>query len=140
MTINNYGNLTVCWNDKVSEDYAWKVATTVLAMEGIDEDTYGVVFNKDERAIELEDYPDSYLEDSLRNVQNALPHDVWLEGNLEYYGDYDGWIHVTRDGVETGDKSSEDLHYASDKTLIEMLKKRGYKVTKVKKTKKGKQQ
>lgn len=34
------------------------------------------------------------------------------------------------------DKSSEDLHYASDKTLIEALKKRGYKVTKVKKGKK----
>ena len=138
MTINNYGNLMVCWNDKVSEDYAWKVATAALAEEGIDEDEYGVAFNRKERAIELDDYPGSFLEDSLRNVQKAIGPNVWLEGNLEYYGDYDGWIDVTRDGVESGDKSSEDLHYAHDKTLVEILEKRGYKVTKTKKTKKGK--
>ena len=138
MTINNYGNLMVCWNDRVSEDYAWKVATTALAMEGIDEDEYGVAFNKNERAIELDGYPGSSFEDSLRNVLNALPRDVWLEGNLEYYGDYDGWIEVTRDGVESGDKSSEDLHYATDKALIGILRKRGYTVTKKKKSKKGK--
>ena len=132
MTINNYGTLKVCWSDKVSEDYAWKVATVALAEEGIDEDGYGVAFNRNELAIELEDYPESYLEDSLRNVQNTIGPSVWLEGNLEYYGDYDGWIDVTRDGVESGDKSSEDLHYADDSTLIKILEKRGYKVTKKK--------
>lgn len=137
MTINNYGTLTVCWNDKVSEDYAWKVATAALAEEGIDEDEYGVAFNRKERSIELEDYPESYFEDSLRNVQKAIGPNVWLEGTMEYYGDYDGWIDVTRDGVESGDKSSEDLHYASDKELIDILKKRGYTVTKTKKPKKG---
>ena len=133
MTINNYGNLMVCWNDKVSEDYAWKAATAALAEEGIDENEYGVTFNRKECAIELEDYPGSSLEDSLRNVQNAIGPNVWLEGNLNYYGDYDGWIDVTRDGVESGDKSSEDLHYADDRTLIDILKKRGYTVTKKKK-------
>lgn len=139
MTINNSGTLMVCWNDKVSEDYAWKSATAALAEEGIDEDEYGVAFNRKERAIELEDYPGSSLEDYLRNVQSAIGPNVWLEGNLEYYGDYDGWIDVTRDGVESGDKSSEDLHYADDATLIEMLEKRGYTVTKAKKSsKKGK--
>ena len=61
MTENNYGTLMVCWNDKVSEDYAWKVATAALAEEGIDEDEYGVTFNRNERAIELEDYPGSSL-------------------------------------------------------------------------------
>ena len=132
MTINNYGNLMVCWNDKVSEDYAWKAATAFLAEEGIDDNEYGVTFNRKECAIELEDYPGSSLEDSLRNVQNAIGPNVWLEGNLEYCGDYDGWIDVTRDGVESGDKSSEDLHYADDSTLIKILEKRGYKVTKKK--------
>lgn len=133
MTINNYGNLMVCWNDKVSEDYAWKAATAALGEEGFDENDYGVIFNRKECAIELEDYPGSYLEDSLRNVQNAIGPNVWLEGNLNYYGDYDGWIDVTRDGVESGDKSSEDLHYANDATLIEILEKRGYTVAKKKK-------
>ena len=137
MTINNCGTLMVCWNDKVSEDYAWKVATTALAEEGIDEDEYGVVFNRKECAIELGDYPGSYLDSDLQSVQDAIGPNVWLEGNLEYYGDYDGWIDVTRDGVESGDKSSEDLHYADDATLIKMLEERGYKVTKAK-AKKGK--
>lgn len=136
MTINNSGTLMVCWNDKVSENYAWKAATEALAEEGIDEGEYGVAFNRKKCAIELEDYPCSSLEDSLRNVQNAIGPNVWLEGNLSYCGDYDGWIDVTRDGVQSGDKSSEDLHYATDETLIEMLEKRGYKVTKVKKSKK----
>lgn len=139
MTINNYGTLMVCWNDKVSEDYAWKAATAALAEEGVGENEYGVTFNKKECAIELEDYPDSSLADSLSNVHNAIGPNVWLEGNLEYCGDYDGWIDVSRDGVESGDKSSEDLHYADDRTLIDILKKRGYKVTKSKKpNKKGK--
>ena len=66
-------------------------------------------------------------------MQNAIGPNVWLEGNLEYYGDYDGWIDITRDGVESGDKSSEDLHYANDRTLIEILEERGYTVTKKKK-------
>ena len=132
MTISNDGALKVCWNDRVSKDYAWKVATAALAEEGIDEDEYGVVLLKTECAIDLNDYPESSLEDSLRNVQKAIGPNVWLEGNLEYYGDYDGWIDVTRDGVESGDKSSEDLHYVDDATLIEMLEKRGYKVTKKK--------
>ena len=139
MTINNYGTLFVCWSDKVEKDYAWKAATAFLAEEGIDKDDYGVNFNRDECAIEFEDYPGSSLEDYLRNVQNAIGPNVWLEGNLEYYGDYDGWIDVTRDGVESGDKSSHDLHYADDRTLIELLEKRGYTVTKAKKpNKKGK--
>ena len=133
MTVNNYGTLMVCWNDKLSEDYAWKAATAALEEEGFDESEYGVIFNRKECAIELEDYPGSYLEDSLRNAQNAIGPNVWLEGNLSYYGDHDGWIDVTRDGVESGDKSSEDLHYANDATLIDILKKRGYTVTKKKK-------
>ena len=137
MTIKNYGTLMVCWNDKVSENYAWNVATAALEEEGIDKDEYGVTFNRKERSIELEDYPESGLESTLQNVQNAIGPNVWLEGNLEYYGDYDGWIDVTRDGVETGDKSSEDLHYADDATLIKMLEERGYKVTKAK-SEKGK--
>lgn len=132
MTINNYGTLKVCWSDKVSEDYAWKAATAALAEEGIDEDEYCVTFDRKECTIELEDYPGSSLEDYLRNVQRSIGPNVWLEGNLEYYGDYDGWIDVTRDGVESGDKSSEDLHYADDRTLIDILKKRGYRVTKKK--------
>ena len=132
MTINNNGTLFVCWSDKVSKDYAWKAATAILAEEGIDKDAYGVTFNKDECAIEFEDYPETGLEDTLDRVQKAIGPNVWFEGNLEYYGDYDGWIDVTRDGVESGDKSSQDLHYAADRTLIEMLEKRGYKVTKKK--------
>ena len=106
MTINNYGNLMVCWNDRVSKDYAWKVATAALAEEGICDGEYGVTLLETECAIELDDYPGSYLDSDLRSVQKTIGPNVWLEGNLEYYGDYDGWIHVTRDGVETGDKSS----------------------------------
>lgn len=139
MTINNSGTLMVCWNDKVSEDYAWKAATEALAEEGIDEGEYGVTFNRKECAIELEDYPETWLEDTLNRVQKAIGPNVWLEGNLEHYGDFDGWIDVTRDGVESGDKSSQDLHYADDRTLIDMLEKRGYTVAKAKKpNKKGK--
>lgn len=136
MTINNYGTLFVCWNDKVSKDEAWKVATEALAEEGIAEGEYGVYFNKEEDAIEFEEYPSTWLEDHLNRVQKAIGPDVWLEGELEHSGDFDGWIDVKKDGVESGDKSSQDLHYADDKTLIEMLEKRGYKVTKVKKGKK----
>ena len=62
MTIKNYGTLMVCWNDKVSENYAWNVATAALEEEGIDKDEYGVTFNRKERSIELEDYPESGLE------------------------------------------------------------------------------
>lgn len=138
MTINNSGTLMVCWNDKVSEDYAWKSATAALAEEGIDVVEYGVTFNKKECAIEFEDYPETWLEDTLNSVQKAIGPNVWLEGNLERYGDFDGWIDVKKDGVESGDKSSQDLHYADDATLIEMLEKRGYTVTKAKKSSKKK--
>lgn len=136
MTINNYGTLIVCWNDEVSKDKAWKVVTEALAEECIAEGEYGVCFNKEECAIDFEDYPSSELDSLLRYAQEKIGPNVWLEGDLEYCGDYDGWIDVTRDGVESGDKSSQDLHYADDSTLIEMLEKRGYKVTKVKKGKK----
>lgn len=86
MTINNNGTLFVCWSDKVSKDYAWKAATAILAEEGIDKDAYGVTFNKDECAIEFEDYPETWLEDTLNRVQKAIGPNVWLEGNLEHWG------------------------------------------------------
>lgn len=136
MTIYNLGILTVCHIGNVSNDYAWKKAVAVLSENGLDDTVYGIVYNEKAREISFEEYGGSFLDDDLRAVQEALKPDVWLEGNLEYYGDYDGWIDVARDGIESGDKSSEDLHYASDKELIDILKRRGYTVTKTKKSKK----
>ena len=137
MTIINCGTLNVCAAGEASVDYAWKVVVAAFAEEGIDDTDYGVSFDNGALRIDFNEYGDSNFGDTLSNVMKLLPKNVWLEGSLTYWGDYDGWIDVTRDGVESGDKSSEDLHYATDKELIGILKKRGYMVTKTKKAKKG---
>lgn len=127
MDIRNYGTLHVYHNSKVSDKNAFEAVKRLFDEECIE---LGVFFCEDKMEVSFEEHPNSYLDDDLRNVQEGLKPDVWLDGNITYVGDYDGWIDVKRTSIETGDKSSEDLHYATDETLIDILEGRGYKVTK----------
>lgn len=128
MDIRNYGTLHVCHDSKRSDKAAWNMVEDLFGSEFIQD--LGMHFDAQKMEIEFEEHLNSFLDDDLRKIQDGLKPHVWLEGNIAYYGDYDGWIDVKRTGVESGDKSSEDLHYATDETLIAMLENRGYVVTK----------
>lgn len=62
---------------------------------------------------------------------------IWLDGQVDAYGDEDPWFYdVTHNKVTEHQKTEQDLFYAKDEDLIAILRKRGYVVTK--KEKKGK--
>jgi len=69
--------------------------------------------------------------DEIREIVNVLaPLGYVLDGEVEYYGDYDGKIYIENNEVIDVDVTDIGLHEASDETLIQMLEDRGYTVTK----------
>lgn len=71
------------------------------------------------------------LLDEIREIVNVLaPLGYVLDGEVEYYGDYDGKIYIENNEVIDVDVTDIGLHEASDETLIQILESRGYTVTK----------
>lgn len=74
-------------------------------------------------------------EDAIREIQEYLAtsteNPVELNGELGYYGDYEGGMIVTPEGIESLDSGPFYIRVdASDEELIAELARRGYAVTK----------
>lgn len=97
--------------------------------EGIVED---LGIKEGDADIEFCDYCDSELDSTLESVIETLsPLDYVLNGSVDYYGNYDGKTFVTDNVVESASVESLWEYEASDEHIIEVLEKRGYKVTKI---------
>lgn len=88
---------------------------------------------------------DSTLDDEIREfAADVEPYGVTLEGDVSFFGDYDGFILIRKDGsVDTLDREMYAVYTWPIKRLRDMLKWRGYDIVKIKKinkTKKGKKQ
>lgn len=134
MTITNGGILEVLKDGKPTTDKA--VAKKVKdALDGNGVSTsYGgpdVKIVQEGTVVEFTEYPGSCLDSDLNNVTGGLArYDISLRGDLEYWGDYDGYILVDDMGARSIDKEQYGLERASDETLIGILEKRGYTVSK----------
>lgn len=74
-------------------------------------------------------------EDAIREIQEYLAtsaeNPVELDGKLGYWGDYEGGLIVTPEGIENLDSGPFYIRAdASDEELIAELTRRGYAVTK----------
>lgn len=134
MTITNGGTLEVLKDGKATTDKA--VAEKVK--DALDEHgvsmSYGgpdVKIVQEGTVVEFTEYPGSFLDSDLNDVLRDLePDGISLRGDLEYWGDYDGYILVDETGARSIDKEQYGLERASDETLIGILEKRGYIVAK----------
>ena len=141
------GSLAICHDPSVKDEKAVDLVKKALS-HGIDMemagDTINIGLGTEEAAgfVEFDSYQAKYLEDELATVCNRLKRiskgAVWLEGSVDTYGDYDGFVDVTRDRATLYDLEDRSLVHATDETLIDMLRKRGYVVTKKKARKGGK--
>lgn len=79
----------------------------------------------------LETWYGSYIEDDLQYMINALaPLGYVFNGDITYYGDYDGKIYVEDNVITCVDKEDIGLYEAADETLILRLKEHGYTILK----------
>jgi hypothetical protein len=72
---------------------------------------------------------DSFLNELIEDLDKT-GKTIWLDGQVNAYGDDDWFYDISHNKLSEHEKTEEALFYASDKTLIEMLEKRGYTVTK----------
>ncbi len=81
----------------------------------------------------------STLDDDIREfAADVEPYGVTLEGDVSFFGDYDGFILVRKDGsVETLDREVYAVYTWPIKGLRDMLKQRGYDIVKINKAKKA---
>jgi len=94
----------------------------------------GVVITEASNTLEFVDYTGFCLDRDLEQlVLDLRVGGISLEGVIQYWGDYDGYILVGRDGVKSIDREMYGIETASDEELIGILEGRGYKVEKVEK-------
>lgn len=80
---------------------------------------------------EIEEWYENCFEDQLEAMVAALaPLGYVLNGEIQYWGDYDGKIYVQNNKVITVDIADTGLYEASDAELIQILEQRGYRVEK----------
>lgn len=80
----------------------------------------------------FDEYYDKYFDETLQVAVNMLePLGYILNGDVAFYGDYgDGRIEIKDNGILVLSVEEAAIVDASDETLIEELKKRGYDVVK----------
>lgn len=85
----------------------------------------------DEDNLDVEDWCEVCFEDNLQAMIDVLsPLGYIFEGEISYYGDYDGMIVVRNNKIQTVDQEDVGLVTADDGTLIRMLRDRGYQIFK----------
>lgn len=81
--------------------------------------------------IEFDDYSEKRISDALEDlVKDLAPLGYVLNGNVKYYGSWDGKCYVKENVVSYCDIEDVGLNEATDETLISMLQDRGYAVRK----------
>ncbi len=81
--------------------------------------------------IYVEDFCDSEFEETINMVIEAVsPLGYVLNGEVDYFGDYDGVTVIKDNKVEAYPAEARWMYEECDKVIIEVLEKRGYTVTK----------
>lgn len=94
--------------------------TEIYAQESACVDDWAIIYN---------DEPGD-LEDEIKEIVAVLASLGYVcNGEVEYYGDYEGKIYVEQNQVIDVGIEDTGLHEASDETLIQILSERGYIVT-----------
>jgi hypothetical protein len=120
MTIYNTGTLTT--NKPFTEEAANMIAT-VLRDESVPSAGESLLF--------FDDYLEAYLDDVCKDIIQMLsPLGYILNGQVSYYGDWEGTLYITNNNIESVAIEDTGLYEASDQTLITKLKERGYTILK----------
>ena len=140
MTIYNTGTLVLkgvkdCNKDAVRDAFDNLFDDTDLNENGDKE--CGLILDGKKKTLWFDEYSGSQLDGDLHELAADLaPFGVTMEGDISFWGDYDGFILVTKDRVESYDKEYEALYTHTIEEIREILKERGYDVVKIKKGKK----
>ena len=138
-----HGSLDVTWPKTMPKDKAKRLVNKAIrGNSNFDDSDLKAIFLRDYESgdgmyIEISEMYNSSFEDALLEMVDDLgPKGIKLTGEVSAYGDDDWFWDVRDNSVSSYDKTDEGLVYASDETLIDMLRKRGYTVTKKGKRKK----
>ncbi len=122
MTIINSGEVYA------NKPFTWEAKAEIATNKNIDPDLLDYI---DEDRIEIEEWYESCFEDELEALVNTLaPLGYILNGCIDYYGDYEGSIYVKQNEITSVDVHDMGLYEATDETLINKLKERGYTILK----------
>ena len=81
--------------------------------------------------IYVEDFFDSEFDGTMNEIIDAIsPLGYVLNGEVNYWGDYEGKTFITDNKVESVDVQGLWEYELADEYIIEVLEKRGYTVTK----------
>jgi hypothetical protein len=81
--------------------------------------------------IYIEDFPDSEFDGTMNVIIDAIsPLGYVLNGEVDYWGDYDGKTFITDNKAESVDVQGLWEYELADEDIIKALEKRGYTVTK----------
>lgn len=129
-------NGTINLNKPITAD-AIEAFRKELRENNLDEQNYSEIILgmvTGETAIEIEDSYDRELETTCKHLVNALsPLGYEFNARIEYYGDYDGRIYIDKNVVSEFDIADCWKHDVEDKVLIEILEKRNYDMSAVRK-------
>ena len=130
MNIMNNGSIAVC---------------PALTREAVEDIQRNVVYNKSlqgygfeninpgELEIVIEDEPGANIENTITDLVRILePMGYKLDGEISYYGDYEGTIYVRNNKVTDLDIRDMWKMEATDAELLEVLEIRGYNISSLK--------
>lgn len=122
MTIINSGTVYA------NKPFTWEAKTAIAANKDIDPDLLDCI---DEDQLEIEEWYENCFEDELEALVATLaPLGYILNGCIDYFGDYEGRIYVKQNKITSVDVHDMGLYEATDETLINTMKERGYTILK----------
>lgn len=122
MTIINSGTVYA------NKPFTWEAKTEIAANKDIDPDLLDCI---EEDQLEIEEWYENCFEDELEALVKTLaPLGYILNGCIDYFGDYEGRIYVKQNEITSVDVHDMGLYEATDETLINTLKERGYTILK----------
>ncbi len=117
-SVYNYGEISL------SKSLTKEQADKVNAM------LYEDLVTEGESKILFEEYSEKYLEDELSSIikEVFVPSGIIANGEVEYYGDFDGKIYVKDNEVDSCDAEWIHFYEASLKELLDRCEESGYPV------------
>ena len=123
MDITNQGKITL--NKPLTQEAIDAISNADVRFAGKTSSEVG------DSEIYVEDFCDSEFEETINMVIEAVsPLGYVLNGEVDYFGDYDGVTVIKDNKVEGYPAEAQWMYEECDKVIIEVLEKRGYTVTK----------
>lgn len=123
MNITNQGKITL--NKPLTQEAIDAISNADVRFAGKTSSEVG------DTEIYVEDFYDSEFESTMQVVIEAVsPLGYVLNGEVDYFGDYDGVTFIKDNKVEECSAEARWMYEESDEVIIEVLEKRGYTVTK----------